>query len=226
MKFIVFGLGNFGAALSVKLIDLGHEVIGVDKNPELCDKLNNSITHTITLDATDRLAMQVLPLNEVDAVIVAIGENEGVNIMATALLKELQISKIVCRVTSPLQKTVLEAMNITDFTYPEEDSAERLAYKLDFKGAVDSYRISDEYQLLEIVLPARYYDKKAGEVEWRQKYNVSLVTIIRSVEEKNLFGTKRRVNKVLGVINEDTSLREEDILVLFGAIKDLEKLLV
>ncbi|MCM5528163.1 TrkA family potassium uptake protein [Parasegetibacter sp. NRK P23] len=225
MKFVVFGLGNFGASLSQKLVGLGHEVIGTDVKPELADKLKNRITHTITLDATNRSAMQVLPLADVEAAIVAIGENEGVNIMATALLKELKVKRIICRVTSPLQKTVLEAMNINEFTYPEEDSAERLAYKLDVKGAIDSFKVSDEYQLLEAEIPVRFFDRKVSEIEWTEKYKVQLVTIIRNVEEKNIFGLKGRKPKVLGVLSSDTTMREGDILVLFGAIGDLERFL-
>jgi trk system potassium uptake protein TrkA len=30
MRYIVFGLGHFGAALSIELVKLGHEVIGID----------------------------------------------------------------------------------------------------------------------------------------------------------------------------------------------------
>ena len=34
MKFIIIGLGNFGATLGLRLVEDGHEVIGVDKRPE------------------------------------------------------------------------------------------------------------------------------------------------------------------------------------------------
>ena len=51
MKFIVFGLGNYGASLSQKLVTLGHEVIGVDIRLEVAEKWKNSLTHTVALDA-------------------------------------------------------------------------------------------------------------------------------------------------------------------------------
>ena len=44
---------------------------------------------------------------DTEAAIVGIGENEGANIMTAALLKQLEVKRIVCRVTSPLQKIVL-----------------------------------------------------------------------------------------------------------------------
>jgi trk system potassium uptake protein TrkA len=127
MKFIVFGLGNFGASLSSKLVSLGHEVVGVDIKMSLVEKFKDAITHTVALDAGSPEAVKSLPLEEADVVINTIGENEGANIMLTALLKQISVKRLICRVISPLQKTVLEAMNIQEFVHPEEDSAERLA---------------------------------------------------------------------------------------------------
>ena len=62
MKFIVFGLGNFGASLCQQLVSLGHEVIGVDQKMELADKYKHAITHTIALDSTSKEAVAQLPL--------------------------------------------------------------------------------------------------------------------------------------------------------------------
>ena len=95
MKFIVFGLGNYGASLSSKLVVLGHEVIGSDKKIELVEKLSHQITHAIAMDATSPDAIKGLPLKDVDAVINAIGEDEGVNIMATALLVQNGVKRIM-----------------------------------------------------------------------------------------------------------------------------------
>ncbi|MEX1240182.1 MAG: TrkA family potassium uptake protein [Cyclobacteriaceae bacterium] len=223
MKFIVLGLGNYGSALSSKLVVLGHEVIGVDKKITLVEKWNHQITHTIALDATSPDAIKGLPLNDVDAVINAIGEDEGVNIMATALLKQRDVRRIICRVTSPLQQTVLEAMNVKEFIYPEGDSAERLAYKLDLKGVTDSFKISDKFKLIEILLPKRYEGKEIQEIEFLGKYRIQPVTIVREMMSRNILGTVRTTREVQGVLTPDTVLREGDKLLLFGDVEALEK---
>ncbi len=223
MKFIVLGLGNYGAALSTKLVALGHEVIGVDRSLELVEKLNHQITHAIALDATSPEAIKGLPLRDVDAVINAIGEDEGVNIMATALLIQNEVKRIVCRVTSPLQQTVLEAMNIKEFVYPEGDSAERMAYKLDLKGVTDSFQISDKFKLIEIELPRRYVDKTISEINFLDKYSIQPVTIVREVASRNILGTIRTTRVVQGVLRPDTVLRKGDKLLLFGDVVNLEQ---
>lgn len=223
MKFIVLGLGNYGAALSIKLVVLGHEVIGVDRKLELVEKLNHQITHAIAMDATSPEAIKGLPLKDVDAVINAIGEDEGINIMATALLVQSGIKRIICRVTSPLQQTVLEAMNIKEFVYPEGDSAERLAYKLDLKGVTDSFKISDKFKLIEIELPKRYVDKKLMDIEFLEKYHIQPVTIVREMQSRNILGTVRTTRVVQGVLTPETVLHRGDKLLLFGDVVNLER---
>ncbi len=222
MKFIVFGLGNYGASLSSKLVSLGHEVIGVDARMELVEKLKNKLTHTISMDAVKPEAVKSLPLRDIDAAINAIGENEGANIMLTALLKQLNVNRIICRVISPLQQTVLEAMDIQEFVFPEADSAERLAYRLDLKGVIDSFKITEKYQLIEVEVPARYVDSKLKEIDFL-KYPVQPVTLLRLKEEKSIIGTIHKVKEVVGILTPDTTLLQGDILLLFGEITKLEE---
>lgn len=223
MKFIVFGLGNYGAALSSKLVVLGHEVIGVDRKIELVEKLNHQITHAIAMDATSPDAIKGLPIKDVDAVVNAIGEDEGVNIMVTALLVQSGVKRVICRVTSPLQQTVLEAMNIKEFVYPEGDSAERMAYKLDLKGVTDSFKISDKFKLIEIELPKRYVEKKIMDIDFLGKYHIQPVTIVREMQSRNILGTVRTTRVVQGVLTPETVLHKGDKLLLFGDVVNLER---
>lgn len=86
MKYIIIGLGNFGSSLAVKLTQMGHEVVGVDSQMSKVEALKEKITHTICLDTTDELAVGHLPLLEADIVMVCIGEDEGSNLLTTALM--------------------------------------------------------------------------------------------------------------------------------------------
>lgn len=223
MKFIVFGLGSFGGSLGTKLVSLGHEVIGVDKLPETTEKWKDQITHTVTLDASSKDAMQTLPLKEMDCAIVAIGEAPGISIMVTAMVKHLGAKRIICRVVSDLQQTVFESMDIKEFAYPEADSAERLAYRLDLKGIVESHKISDNYQLLEVSVPERYIGTNVNEVNFVGEHHVQLITVIRPKKEKNILGAVHTVRKVMGIISSDIELTREDTLLLFGEVEMLER---
>ncbi|HZG26701.1 MAG TPA: TrkA family potassium uptake protein [Chitinophagaceae bacterium] len=222
MKFIVFGLGNFGASLAIQLVKLGHEVIGVDQRLETVDKYKHTITHGIALNTSSKEAVEQLPLQDVDAAIVAIGEDEGAAIMTTALLKQIGVPRIICRVASPLQKIVLEAMDIQEFVYPEAYSAERLALKLDLPGVIDSFQISSEYRLLEVAVPQRYVNVSITASDFANRYKLVLVSILKRVKKKNIFGNDKSELQVMGIVPPDTIFRSEDVLLLFGAPRDLE----
>lgn len=224
MKFIIIGLGNFGSSLGGKLVELGHEVIGVDVSMERVERWKNKITHTIALDASNPEALQTLPIMDVDAVIVAIGEQEGTIIMVAALLKQAGVERIICRVVSPLQKTILETMNLNEFVYPEESSAARLAYRLDIKGVIDSHRVTKNHQIIEAYVPERFIGKKVEDLNLI-RYNVTLVSIARMVEEKNILGNKARTSKSICKVSPEFEMLEKDTLILFGQVEDLETFL-
>lgn len=223
MQFIIFGLGNFGFSLGSKLTKLGHEVIGVDKDIEKVELVRDKLTHVVALDATNFQAVKTLPLDNADAVIVAIGENEGASIMTTALLKQFNPKRIIGRSISSLQETVLETMGIAEIIHPEEDSAERLALKLDMKGVIESFAISDQYSIIEVQTPERYVGKTLIDANLRAKYGINVLTIIRIEEKINLLGIARKKQKVLGTVQGETILVQDDILVIFGSKEDIQR---
>lgn len=225
MKYIIIGMGNFGASLSQKLTEMGHEVIGVDNSMSKVEAIKDRITHAVCMDCTDFHAVSSLPLDETDIVIVGIGEDAGANIMVTALMKQLKVKRLVSRAVSPLQETVIQAIGVDEIIHPEEETAERWAKKLNMSGVVDSFEINDDYSIIEVKVPQRYANKTIQQVGFRPKYNIVVLTTIKTVEEKNLLGLPRKVNKVQGVASPDTRLNPDDILVIYGKNTDIQNLL-
>lgn len=225
MKYIIFGLGNFGAALGIKLTEQGNEVIGVDNNMDKVDGLKEKISHTVCLDSTDQFTVSGLPLKDTDVVIVAIGEDQGANIMTTAVLKNLEVKRLISRAITPLHETVLEAMGVDEIVHPEEETAERWSKKLCFKGVVDSFELSGQYSIVEVSVPSKYAGKTLQEVGFRRTRNLVVLTTIKRKEEKNLIGINRDINQVQGVASPKTLLEEGDIMVIYGDNKDIKNLL-
>lgn len=224
MKYIVLGLGHFGKSLATLLTELGHEVIGADKNINIVEQLKDRITHTVCLDTTDREAVASLPLKESDAVIVAIGEDEGASLLTTALIKQFKVKRIIGRVVSDLQKTVLEAMQIDEYIMPEEEAAERLAMRLDNIDIVDSFKVSDKYSIIETIVPDRYVGQTLKDANLTNKYKVLVLTTLKTKDHRER-GNVKQWKEASGIANSDTILEERDILVLFGEITDIKKLI-
>ena len=223
MKYIVVGLGNFGLSLAEKLTKLGNEVIGVDNSMSKVEGVKEKISYAICLDATDEYTMSGRPWKDTDIVIIAIGEDTGANIMATAMVKKLHPNRIISRAITPIHETILEAMDVETIIHPEDESAERWAKKLSLKGMVDSFELSINYSIVEIAIPDKLVGKTIEEVGFRNNYNLVCVTIIKKIADKNLFGKVKRINKIQGVVTTDTVLESADILVIYGENEDIKK---
>ncbi|NQD69413.1 TrkA family potassium uptake protein [Sphingobacterium shayense] len=224
MKYIVLGLGHFGRSLAIHLTELGHEVIAADKKLSIVEQLKDRITHTVCMDTTDREAMTSLPLKDSDAVIIAIGEDEGASLLTTALIKELQVKRIIGRVVSDLQKAVLQAMQIDEYIMPEEEAAERLALRLDNIDIVDSFKISDRYSIIETKVPPRYVGMTLEEANLTNKYKVIVLTTVQSITTV-VKGKNVQTKEASGIAKRETVLRDDDMLVLFGEMSDIKRLL-
>lgn len=225
MKYLIVGLGNFGASLAEKLTLQGNEVIGIDTRMNKVDALKEKISHTICMDATDEFTVSGLPLKDTDVVVVAIGEDQGANIMVTALLKNLDVKRLISRAINPLHEKVLMAIGVDEIVHPEEETAERWAKKLCLTGVVNSFELSDDYSIVEINLPIKYEGKKISETNIKKKYNLLVLTTIKSSQIKSNVGRSLKESKVQGVASADLILEKDDVLVVYGANKDIQLLL-
>lgn len=225
MKYIIVGIGNFGGYLAKRLTNLGHEVIGVDSNESRIEMIKDSITHSIVMDATDQAAVKNLPLKETDVVIIAIGEDIGASIMSIAIFKQLSSKRIIARAINSLHETVIQAIGVDEIIHPEEETADRLAKRLQMKGVLDSLEISDEYNIVEVKLPKRYQEMTVSEADIRKEYNLNILTIIKIEQKKNLLGINTPHKNVIGVVTPEYKFAEGDILLLFGKIKNIQEFL-
>ena len=225
MKFIIMGLGNFGASLAEKLTIQGNEVIGIDTRMNKVDALKEKISHTICMDATDEFTVSGLPLKDTDIVVVAIGEDQGANIMVTALLKNLNVKRLISRAINPLHEKVLQAIGVDEIVHPEEETAERWAKKLCLVGIVDSYELSDDFSIVEVNVPLQYIGKTILETNIRKNYNLLILTTIKSSEVLSSVGHSKKIRNVQGVAGSDLLLEKGDVLVVYGANKDIKALL-
>lgn len=222
MKYIVVGLGNFGSSLAQKLTALGNEVIAIDDDMGKVDHFKEKITHTIRMDATDEVTVSGLPLKETDIVIIAIGEDQGANVMATALFKNLGVKKLLSRAINPLHEKILQAIGVDKIVHPEEETAERWSNKLHLKNVIDSFELNEEFSIIEAEVPEKYVGHTIKDLNIRKKHNLLILTTIQKQEKESKVGEVEKVNKIEGIVDPNEKLKEKEILVIFGKNKDID----
>ncbi len=223
MKYIVIGLGNFGSVLSEKLTMLGHEVIGVDVDPHKVEDMKKSIASTICLDSREPNALNALPLRDADTVFVTIGEDFGTSIHVIALLKQSNVKKVVGRALSPLHKTVMEAIGVDEIIMPEREYAEMYASRIEMSGVSSSYMVDDGHAIMEVSVPEIFVGQTVEAINVDKNFSLTLIAIKRTVLEKNLILLTRETQKLLQNFDDQTTLHEKDILLMFGKLEDFKK---
>lgn len=223
MKLIIIGLGNFGSSLGIKMTKLGHEVIGVDTNRERVEYYKDKFSYTICLDATDEIALNKLPINNTDIVLVTIGENEGANIMATANFKNKNVKRLISRSINSVHENVLHAIGVDQIIRPEEESAERWTKKLNAKGIIDSFDLNNDFSIIEVLSPKELVGKSFDQIQFKKNYNILVMTIIKNKQETSFLGQFKMVPQVQGFPSSTTVIEDDDVLVIYGANNDIFK---
>lgn len=225
MKYIIVGLGNFGSSLGIALTRQGHEVIAIDSSMQKVEAYKEVISHTICMDATDEYTVKGLPISDTDIVIVAIGEDQGENVMVTALFKTLKAKRLISRSINPLHEKVLQAIGVDDLIHPEKEAAKRWAKRLSLRYFVDSFELSDHFSLVEISIPRTLIGQSVGKLEFEQKFNIRLLSTLRYEYYEDSFGRTQSKPSIRGLAVPEQILQDKDVLVIYGANNDINQFL-
>lgn len=209
-QFIIIGLGRFGSSIGSELIQLGHEVLGVDRDEEKVQELSNVLTHVVVADATEEEVLRSIGARNFDVGVVAIGDDIQASILATILLKDLGVKKVVAKAVSDLHGRVLERMGVDRVIYPERDMGIRVAHQLVSPNLLDYIELSKQYTIAELAVPHCLSGKSLDDVNPRGRFGCSIVAI----------------NKPKGIIIAPVAkdvLIEKDIMVVIGTNQQIEQ---
>lgn len=219
-KFAVIGLGYFGLNLALRLSEQGAEVLAIDIDITKVELIADRVAHAVTLDSTDKNALINQGVNEMDVVIVAIGEGFESSITTTAILQEIGVKEILNRVMSPIHERLVKLMNINHLLVPEAEAAAHLAKRLMYSQLIETYEISKAHSIYEIDVPDDLIGKKLIDINLRDQYNLNLVTVKRITKNSGLITKGEMAEEIsIGVPKPDYVFQKNDILVLFGEEK-------
>lgn len=223
MKYIIIGLGNYGHVLAEELSVLGHEVIGADISESRVDGIKDKVATAFVIDATDELSLAVLPLNSVDIVIVAIGENFGASIRVVALLKQKKVQHIYARAIDAVHRSVLEAFNLEKILTPEEDAARSLVQLLDFGTNMEAFRVDSEYYVVKFSVPEKFIGYFVNELNLDEEFHLKLIGLKRANRIENCLGISLTEHSIVNELPENDKIQEGDELVCYGKYRDFQK---
>lgn len=224
MLVAVIGLGTFGAKTAVRLYEKGAEVIAIDKDVDLVEKIKDRVTHAVALDVTDERAMRSVNISDVDVAVVAIGDHIEMSIMAVTMLRKLGVGRVIARATSVLHEHVLHEIGASEIIKVEEEMGEIVASKIIAPHLLQRYNFAAGYSIVEIKLGKKFEGRTLVESKIRQNYSLNIVALQKRVPyiaEDGKSAYRVEINDCpmpMDVIEAD------DIVVLVGSEKNFNKL--
>ena len=221
-KFAVVGVGRYGHTIAKRLAEKGTQVFAFDPDEEKIESIKDEVAYAVTLDATDLRALTMQNLEEMDAVVVAIGENFEATVLTCVHLIDLGVKRVIARASGDHQRLILEKIGVTEILTPEDEVANVVAEKLLNPNIVSFLQLPDEHEIAEIIAPKGVIGRTIEDIGFRNKYEMTLITIKRAYEvTKN--GEDTTEEHIIGVPKSETPIKESDTLVVFGAAKSVQR---
>jgi trk/ktr system potassium uptake protein len=211
MKFCVIGLGRFGYQVATTLAENGMEVLGIDANESIVASIRDLITHAVCTHVGDESSLRSMGVDEIDTVIVAMGENFAQSILITALLKKrLHVPLVITRAVNEIHKEILLLIGADQIVLPEQEIGAKLANNLSLPFSVIT-RVTKNFSLSQIHVPNDFIGKTLDELNLFKRFNVTCLGVKKDEE--------------IIPINKDYIIEENDNLIFAGKNNDLEELL-
>lgn len=210
MKFCVIGVGRFGYHVAITLAENGMEVLVVDSNEAIIASIRDKVTQAVCLRIRDEDSLRSIGADEMDTVIVAMGENFAQSILVTALLKHrLKVATVITRSISDIHREILLLIGADQVILPEREEGRRIAdlLSLPFKAMT---RLASNFCISELEAPPEFQKKSIKELDFPSSHSV---LCIGKKEDENI-----------EPLDPEYIVTERDILLFSGTIKDLSRL--
>ena len=210
-SYIVIGLGLFGTAAALKLYELGEEVLVIDTDEDMVNRISDRVTRAVTADARDRDVLAKLGAGNFDRAIVAVGTDLAASALITMNLKALNVPFIACKAYDDTHREILEKLGADLVIIPEREVADKLALGMTHAGIMEYIELSDEFGIVEMAAPGSWQGKTIRALELRSRCGVNVIAL-------------RRGEKIIIPPPIDDPLTAEEALVILGDYKMLNKL--
>ena len=209
---LIIGLGKFGHHLCRNLAELGNEIMIVDQKEETLEDLLPIVTSAKIGDCKNEEVLRSLGIANFDLCFVCIGTNFQSSLEITSLVKEMGARYVISKANRDIHAKFLLKNGADEVIYPDRDIAEKLAVRHNANHVFDYIELTDDYAIYEIPPLTEWLGKSIREVNFRVKYQVSIL------------GTKKGEDVKLLPAADHVFAADEHLMVI-GRAEDLQKIL-
>ena len=180
-QFAILGLGRFGASLAIALENMGYEVLCVDLDERVVERLSGTLSRVVSFDIRDAKALAQVGIDSFDTVVIT-SKNLESSLMATMLCKEQQVPEIIVKAIDERHAEMATRLGATQMIFSERDMARRLAKHLSSPNVLDYIEIDADINVISFYAEEELQGKKLQDTDLRSKYGLNVIAIIRNSE--------------------------------------------
>jgi trk system potassium uptake protein len=222
-QYVVIGAGRFGSAVAVTLAEKGKQVMVLDKDEHVVQRLSDVVTQALQVDVTDGSALDSLALGEMDVAVIGIGGSLEASILTTMQLKEMGVKMVVAKATTRSDKKILSRVGADRIVFPERDMGIRVANSLISPTIFDYIQVSPGFGIVETKVPESMQGQTLGEANIRSRFGVDVVAMRRQAPQLDKKGESELKSTLIIAPQASEVLNKNDILVIIGEEKNIER---
>lgn len=170
------GLGRFGKSLALELVDQGTEVLGIDHDRAVIDRVAGRLSHTVVADTTQIEALEQIGVQDVDRAVVGVGNDLEASILTASIALRLGVPHVWAKAVSRAHAEILTQLGVHHVVRPEHDMGKRVAHLV--RGRMLDYiEFDDEYALVKARAPRVIWGRPLAETRIRGQYGVTIVGV-------------------------------------------------
>lgn len=207
-EVLVIGLGRFGSALATTLMEMGHEVMAVDTDPQRVQDHMDLLTHVRQADCTSETTLRQMGADNVSTAVVCIGTGVESSVLATAALVDIGVSNIWAKAITKAHGEILKRVGAHHVVLPESQMGQRVAHLV--TGTMREYiALDDDFLLVELPVSKKLDGVRLGASDLRAKHNITVVCI-------------KHGDQPFTYTTADTVLHAGDLVVIAGHRENVE----
>jgi trk system potassium uptake protein TrkA len=211
-RFVIVGLGNFGASVAETLYGLGHDVAALDRDPDRVDMMAKMVSRAAVGDGTDVHTLRRIGTEDADAAVISTGDHITASALTALVMRDLGLEEIYVKVVSHDHARLIEKIGVTETIFPEHDSGIRLGKRISSRSLLNYVQLGAGFSVQEMAVPTSWVGKSLRELALPRAHGISVVAVHDVL-----------MDRIQPIPDPDGPLKESDTLFVAGTEENLSK---
>jgi len=209
-RFVIVGLGNFGASVAETLHSIGHDVAALDRDADRVDQMARVVSRAGVGDGTDVRTLRRIGAEDADAAVISTGDNITASALTALVLRDLGIEELYVKVVSHDHARLIEKIGVTETIFPERESGIRLGKRISSASLLNYVQLGPDFGIQEMAVPENWVGRSLRDLQLPRKHGISVVAVHDVL-----------MDQIYPVPDPDALLKDSDALLVAGSDKSL-----